>query len=107
MRISPQDKPFINFELKKLDRRKQREYNKKGKTAKYNNLATEFEAKYNAAAKRYLRNKVDDLKEAKPGKAFGISKTTGAKPGDCSDDCTFPLPKHMELKLIDINVQMK
>ena len=101
MRISPQDKPFINFELKKLNRRKQREYNKKGKTAKYNKLAAEFEAKYNSAAKRYLRSKVDDLKEAKPGKAYGILKNMGAQPGDCSDDCTFTLPRHMELNLSD------
>ena len=39
MRISAQDKPFINRELKVLNRRKQREYVKNGKSAKYKKLA--------------------------------------------------------------------
>ena len=102
MRISPQDKPFINAELKTIDRRKQREYKKKGKSAKYDKLAAEFAAKYKAAATRYIRSKVDDLKETQPGKAFGILKTMGAQPGDCADnDCAFTLPNHQELNLTD------
>ena len=101
MRITPQDKPFINFELKELDRKKQREYRKQGKSAKYKKLAAEFGNKYKAAAQRYIRSKVEDLKEAQPGKAFGILKTMGAQPGDCSDDLTFSLPNHQELNLND------
>ena len=101
MRISPQDKPFINWELKKLDRQKQREYTKKGKSAKYKKLASKFDTEYKAAAQRYMRIKVDNLKEAKPGKAFGILKSMGAQPGDCADDGTFSLPQHLELKLSD------
>ena len=50
MRITPQDKPFINYELKTLDRKKQREWTKKGKSAKYDKLASEFSAEYKAAA---------------------------------------------------------
>ena len=37
-KISSQDKKFINFELKKLHRRKQREYQKNGKSKKYESL---------------------------------------------------------------------
>ena len=91
MRISPQDKPFINWELKKLDRQKQREYTKKGKSAKYKKLASKFAEEYKAAAQRFIRSKVDNLKEAQPGKAFGILKSMGAQPGDCADDGTFSL----------------
>ena len=101
MRITPQDKPFINFELKALHRKKQREWTKKGKSSKYDKLASEFSAKYKSAAERYIRNKVDGLKEAQPGKAYGILKTMGAQPGDCSDDNTFTLPNHQELNLTD------
>ena len=57
--------------------------------------------KYKAAAERFLRNKVDELKEAKPGKAYNVLKTVGAWPGDCTDDHTFPLPGHLELNLSD------
>ena len=34
-KLSSQDQPFINFDLKQLHRRKQREYVKNGKTKKY------------------------------------------------------------------------
>ena len=97
MRIGFQDKPFINKELKVLSRRKAREYLKKGKSAKYNKIAAEFDTKYEAAAERYLRSKVDDLKEAQPGKAYNVLKSMGAQPGDCTDDQTFTLPGHQNL----------
>ena len=101
MRVSAQDKPFINKELKTLNRRKQREYNKNGKTAKYNEVASEFSRKYKAAAKSYIRKKVDQLKEAEPGKAFSVLKNMGAMPGDCTDEATFTLPSHLEGNLSD------
>ena len=101
MRVGFQDKPFINKELKTLSRRKQRAYIKNGKSLKYKKLKEEFDSKYKAAAERYLRNKVDDLKEAQPGKAFNILKSMGAQPGDCSEDKTFSLPGHKEQNLTD------
>ena len=64
MKIGPQDKPFINFELKQLSRRRQREYLKRGKTVKYKQLDAKFQKKYKAAAENYIRNKVTDLKES-------------------------------------------
>ena len=101
MKIGPQDKPFINLELKKLNRRKQREWIRKGKSDKYKKLAAKFKKEYRSAAERYIRNKVDDLKEAQPGKAFRILKSMGAQPGDCCDGGTFSLPNHLELNLTD------
>ena len=100
-RVSFPDKPFINKELKTLDRRKQREYVKKGKSVKYNRLKEEFDRKYKTAAESYMRNKVDDLKEAQPGRAYNILKTMGAQPGDCTDDQSFSLPEHQTLNLTD------
>ena len=101
MRIGPQDKAFINFELKSLARKKQREWIRKGKSEKYKILAAKFKKDYRAAAERYIRKKVDDLKEAQPGRAFRILKSMGAQPGDCYDDGTFTLPNHAELNLSD------
>ena len=97
MRVSFQDKPFINKELKTLSRRKQREYVKKGKTEKYNKLKTKFDIKYKMAAEKYMKSKVKDLKETQPGKAYNILKTMGAQPGDCAEDQTFTLPGHENL----------
>ena len=41
-----------------------------------------------------MKKKIEALKETQPGKAFGILKSMGAQPGDCSDDITFTLPSH-------------
>ena len=100
-KLSNQDKPWINGELKSLDKKKMREWRKKGKSAKYDKLASQFEEKYKAAAKRYMRNKIDGLKLAKPGKAYGILKSMGARPGDCTDSQTFTLPTHQTEGLTD------
>ena len=97
MRLGPQDKPWINFALKALSRRKQREWTKHGKSTKYVELEAKFTNKYEAAAKKYMENKVEALKEAQPGKAYSVFKSMGAQPGDCSDNHTFPLPNHANL----------
>ena len=89
-----QDKAWINKELKKLKRRKMREWQKRGKTLKYEKLSEEFERKYKTAAQKYMRTKIDALKETKPGKAFGILKSMGAQPGVCDEDTTFTLSSH-------------
>jgi hypothetical protein len=97
MRISSQDKPWINQELKVLNRRKQREWTKHGKSTKYDKLQTKFTSKYEAAAKRFMETKVDALKETKPGMAYKVLKSMGAQPGDCTDSHTFTLPNHANL----------
>ena len=101
MKVSFQDKPFMNKELKTLNRRKQRAYIKGGKSEKYKKLKSEFDKKYKLAAEKYLRNKVDDLKETQPGKAYNILKSMGNQPGDCSDSQNFSLPEHQQLNLTD------
>ena len=68
---------------------------------KFKKLHEEFDRKYEAAAARYIQTKVDDLKEAQPGKAYNVLKTMGAQPGDCTDEQTFPLPGHRENNLTD------
>ena len=93
-KLSSQDKPYMTFQLKKLHRIKQRVYLKRGKTEKYDKLAAEFKQKLDAAAEKFLKNKMDSLKETQPGKAYKILKDMGAQPGDCTDSHTFTLPNH-------------
>ena len=64
-------------------------------------LKEQFDVKYKAAAERFMRNKVDELKEAQPGKAYNVLKTMGARPGDCTDDHISSLPGHQELNLTE------
>ena len=100
-KINSQDKPWITGELKQLKRRKMREWQKNGKSLKYENLSKEFTQKFKRAAQKYMRKNIDALKDAKPGKAFGILKSMGAQPGDCMGDATFTLPSHQTDGLTD------
>ena len=69
MKISSHDKSFINAELKKLHRLRSREYNKRGKTKKYKELAKMFNSRYKLEAKNFLDKNVTELKLTNPGKA--------------------------------------
>ena len=95
------DKAWISPELKSLSRRKQREWVKNGRSAKYDNLLSEFSRKYKRAAEKYMKSKIDALKSTKPGQAFSILKSMGAQPGDCTDNQTFTLPTHQSEGLSD------
>ena len=72
IRLSSQDKPWVTGELKAIDRLKNREYNKRGKTLKYKELAKIFEQKYKMEAQKFLTKNVDELMECNPGKAYNI-----------------------------------
>ena len=54
-RVTQQDKPWINFELKKLDRLKKKEYRKHGRSVKYTQLLKKFDEKYQIAQKGSFR----------------------------------------------------
>ena len=88
------DKEFITVELKKLDRKKKKEWRKNGKTQKYSRLKTEFDAKYKKAAAEFLKKCVSDMKTENPGKAATTMRKMGKMPGDCEDG-TFTLLNHI------------
>ena len=54
---APLDKPFITREMKILDRRKKRQYFKKGKSEKYIKLKIKYDFKLKKAAEHYLDKK--------------------------------------------------
>ena len=54
MKLSSKDKPFITVELKRIDRRRRREYLKRGKSDKYWNLKKLFDQKYKFEAQNIL-----------------------------------------------------
>ena len=55
MKLSSKDKPFINAELKRIDRKRNREYVKRGKTDKYKELETLYKTKYKVETEKYLK----------------------------------------------------
>ena len=91
-KLSTNDKPFITIELKKIARKKSREYQKRGKTEKYKKLKQMFDSKYKKEATKYLEKTLGDLRQAKPGQAFSTLKRLGAPPG--TEDTGFTLPSH-------------
>ena len=99
MRLGSQDKPFITAELKRLDRQKRREYQKRGKTLKYKSIKRKFDIKYREEAEKYLNRNLENIKQSKPGQIFSVLKRLGAQPGECPDSNTFSLPEHENLCL--------
>ena len=99
VRITQKDLPFLNAELKKLDRLVKKEYNKKGKTDKYENMKACYDEKMKKAALDHLDKNVRTLKESDPGKAYATLKKMGAQPGDMLDDGSFTLISHLEVVL--------
>ena len=85
VRVSSQDKKWINKELKILHRQKSREWVKRGKSQKYLALAKKFDEKYKLEAEKYLKKNMDELMESQPGRAYKILNRMGAQPGDCVD----------------------
>ena len=72
-----------------------REYQKNGKSTKYQKLNEEFCKKYKSAASKFMNRKIEALKENKPGQVFRILKSMGAQPGECTEDRTFTLQSHL------------
>ena len=98
-KLSSHDKPFITSELKDIDRKRNREYKRNGKSEKYFHLKEKFELKYKAASKRYLAKSLESLQTSKPGRAYTVLKNLGAQPGDCTDSSSFSLTSHEQENL--------
>ena len=93
-KISSQDKPWITKELKIIHRQKSREWVKRGKSAKYIELAKKFDEKYKHEAGKYLHKNLDELMDCQPGRAYRILNKMGAQPGDCTDSNSFTLQQY-------------
>ena len=99
VKVRTEDKPYITKELKILDRKRQREYTRHGKTDKYQELNSRYKLKMKAASQDFLDKSVRSLMESAPGKAYQILKRMGAQPGDKLDAGSFQLPEHISLGL--------
>ena len=99
VKTSSDDLPFFTAELKVLDRRIKRIYNKSGKTEKYDKLKIKYDMKLKKAGTKYIEKNVTSLMNDNPGKAYSTLKKMGAQPGDCSDEGSFSLQNHLEANL--------
>ena len=70
IKIASDDSPWFTQPLKKLSRKKRREYNKNRRSEKYIRLCRLYEENISKAKRKYKRNMIDDIKEAKPGEWY-------------------------------------
>ena len=62
-KISSNNQPFFYETLSKLKRKKQREYSKNRKSAKWKKLDCEYRVKLNTAKMSYYKNEISSFKE--------------------------------------------
>ena len=77
IKICSEDKPWINQQLKNLDRKCKREFFKHWKSEKWINLRQHFEEKCQKAKEDYYENTVEDLKSANPSQWYSKVKRMG------------------------------
>ena len=99
-KVSNQDRPFINWKLKKLKRKVQRLYRRKGRKEEYLKVLKEYQEQFSKASKEYIDTNVAELRETNPAKAADILKKLGGAPCDCCGDVgQFTVLSHQEQNL--------
>ena len=94
--ISPEDKPWFNEELRKLKRRRQREYNSRGRSEKYLELVAIFDEKSKNEISKYKDKVMLEVTEGRRGSSYPAIKRLGMRPGETSH-AQFQLPGHVEM----------
>ena len=74
IKVASEDEPWYSDSLKKLDRRRRREYNKNRRSSKYIELSRLYQEKLSKTKKKYKRDMIDDLKSAKSGEWYSHLK---------------------------------
>ena len=95
-KVSSQDLPYMTDELKKLNRHKQREHKKNGKSDKFKAMKANFDSKLKAESARYINKNLTEAKVTNLDKANKILKRLAEAPGHKNDQHTFILLQHLE-----------
>ena len=82
VRYPTTDKPWITHELSQLARRKQREYNKNGKSKKYIELNKEYQNEQKSAIKAYRQKIMEKVKDSGPTGGYFVLKKMGERLGE-------------------------
>ena len=74
IKIGPEDSAWINNEIKTLDRKMKREYNKRKKSAKWKDLNEKYKEQCKKAKQHYSKSIVNDLKASNPAQWYSKIK---------------------------------
>ena len=91
--LRPTDKAFITNEMKTIDRMREKEYARRGKSVRFHLLKNKFDTLFAKASKVFLTKNVDMLVMTKPGKAHRVLRKMGARPGEDLDSTEYVLPQ--------------
>ena len=70
IKINSDDQPWMSVKLKKLDRRRKRMYKKQRRSVGWKEIDKQFKTEIKAAKNNFYKNKISDLKLAKPGQWY-------------------------------------
>ena len=74
LKVSSDDEPWYTPALKKLDRKRRREYSKNRKSPKYLRLSRLYQEKLFKEKKKYKKDMLDDIKSSQPGEWYSKLK---------------------------------
>ena len=83
--FTDEDKPWVNQQVKELDRRCKREFFKHRKSDKWKKMRQEFVEKCEKSKEDYYKNQVEDLKESNPSQWYSKLKRMGGLTGSRAD----------------------
>jgi hypothetical protein len=69
-KVNSDDQPWISFKLKQMDRRRKRIFHKERRSPKWKILNKAFKKEMKSAKANFYKNKVEELKLAKPGQWY-------------------------------------
>ena len=95
IKIFDQDKEFMTDELHKIRRAKAREYRKRKKSPKFLELHQKFIQMRKRNSEKYMREKVETLRQCNPAEFFRKLKAVGKRAGEDTEQ-VYKLPKHKE-----------
>lgn len=93
VKIFPKDKPWINDNIKALDKAKKKEYRKAGKSERWKALQKDFTTTLNKQKRKYIKKEVIALEQVDPAKASNNLKNI-AKQNDKKGEA-FTLNNHI------------
>ena len=102
IKVRPDDEPWVNNEIKILDRKMKREYRKHKKSAKWNSLDEKFQQKCEKAKHSYSKNIVNDLKVSNQSQWYSKIKRMSSHSAEKNEEIIV-----QELHGLDDNVQVE
>ena len=92
-------KPWISEKLKQLKRTFMREYEKRGRTSKYFELKSSYDARLLKEAQKYKEKLESEVKSGDRTSCYAALRKLGGRPGEPEVQNTFTLANHMDRKL--------